>query len=345
MIPVRPTLKDIARIAGVDVSTVSRVLRSTSDASTTHETRARILATAAELNYRPNVAARVLRRTRSNYIGVVVHDLTNSLYHSVVEAAEATAIQHGQTVILFHVDDEHMPAHTLRNFTNDSQVDGLIIASRLAIQGQLGPLESLACPFVLLNAKPGAIDTLTFDHGATAVLGVDHLVDLGHRRLVLFPGGRNMHNAQERVAGFRTAASRHDLVADDQTIVATDYRSVTAYEASLAHLKKSGHRPIGVIAATVPIALGVTAAAADIGLRIPDEVAVVALQDSILAETVRPALTTVVLPAREMGELAVKALLAKIEGKAAALPKILSPTGIVIRGTTMLPVPHRVAVT
>src|SRR5262249_40022054 len=159
---------------------------------------------------------RVLRRTRSNYIGIVLHDLRNSLYHSVIEAAEEAAIEHGQTVILFHVDDEHMPVNTLRNFTNDSQVDGLIIASRLAIQGQLGPLESLACPFVLLNAKPGVIETLTFDHGAAAGIAVDHLLATGHRRLMLMPGAANMYNAQERIKGFWSATKRNNLNVQDQ---------------------------------------------------------------------------------------------------------------------------------
>lgn len=330
MPPARPTLRDVAQEAGVDVSTVSRVLRETKDAATSAETSVRIRNAADRLGYRPNLLARTLKTSRSNSIGIVVPYLDHPMNQQLITAVEDVARPNGQSVIIYHVDEDHKPVHTLQDLASYSQVDGMIIAARVIMEGELGPLQSLGCPYVLINETGGAADAVAFDNGAATRLATDHLVGLGHRRIALFPGPLGRFNAERRREGFLDAAVHAGLAPQDTRTVGSPHGYREAAAAMADFLKGEGGTS-GVIAATIPIALGVYAAIVDAGLSVPRDMSLVVMHDGTLAEIARPSLTSIRFPICDLGRIAVEQLMRKISGQTADLPQRLAPTGLVER--------------
>lgn len=329
----RVTLRDVARHAGVDVSTVSRVLRKTPDATVGQATRERIQEAASTLGYRPNLMARSLRTARTNCLGIVVPQLDNPVFQQLILAVEETAARHGQTTVIYHMDDQHRPAQTIADLAAANQVDGLIIATRMIADGELGPLQDLACPYVVINESPGTDLTVSFDYTEAARLATDHLLALGHRRIALLNGPRGRLNAERRLTGYNMACDAAGISPDDRFVVEAGFgfkRGRTA----MGDLLATATPPTAVVAATLPVGIGALAAAQKAGIRVPDDLSLVAMHDALLAEMVFPQLTTVRFPVAAMGQATVDSLLEILNGSTPSLPLQLEPEGIIERAST-----------
>jgi LacI family transcriptional regulator len=327
----RPTLKDVAREAGVDVSTASRVLRRTSDAATSHETRQRIEDAAARLQYQPNILARGLRLKRTGSIGVVIPQLDNPVFQELVLAVEEEAAANGQSVIIYHIDERHRPAQSLVSLALANQVDGLIVATLNVADSGLDSLHELPCPFILVNrAAAGVEASVSLDDAAGARLAVRHLANLGHRRIGFLGGPAGRYNADQRLAGFRAGLAEADLDFDPALVATAGYDFVSG-RAAMKRLIEAGGRPEAIVGVTLTTAVGVIAAAAEAGIEVPRDLSVVAVHDGVLAEMCRPRLTTVRFPVDRMARTAVRALRAQIEGDGFELPVVLPPEGVVVR--------------
>lgn len=332
----RVTLRDVARQAGVDVSTVSRVLRQTPDATVGEATRERILESASSLGYRPNLMARSLRTARTNCLGIVVPQLDNPVFQQLILAVEETAARHGQTTVIYHMDDQHRPAQTIADLAAANQVDGLIIATRMIADGELGPLKDLACPYVVINESPGTDLTVSFDYTEAAWLATDHLLTLGHRRIALLNGPRGRLNAERRLTGFNKACDDHAIPDECRYVVEAGF-GFKRGRAAMGELLASPDRPTAIVAATLPVGIGALAAAQNAGIIVPADLSLVAMHDALLAEMVSPHLTTVRFPVAEMGEATVNSLLEILNGSKPALPLQLKPEGIIERASTAPP--------
>lgn len=327
----RPTLRDVAREAGVDISTASRVLRRTVDAATSTETRQRIEDAARRLQYQPNVLARGLRLKRTGSIGVVVPQLDNPVFQELVLAAEEEAAAIGQSVIIYHIDETHRPAQSLVGLAQANQVDGLIVATLNVADSGLGALRELPCPFVLVNRAADGVDaSVSLDDAAGAGLAVRHLADLGHRRIGFLAGPAGRYNADQRLAGFRAGLAGAGLDFDPAFVETAGYDFVSG-RTGMRRLIEAGTVPEAIVGVTLTTAVGVIAAAAEAGIDVPRDLSVVAIHDGILAEMCRPRLTTVRFPVGRMARLAVQALRCRIDGDPFDLPVVLPPDGIVVR--------------
>lgn len=312
------SLKEIAKLAGVSVSTVTRALQDKPDISP--RTRRRILDLAAEHRYRPNILARSLVTSRTYTVGVVVPDLTNPFFPALIQGIEATLWDTGYTVVLADTAfDEGKELQSVEEFVA-RRVDALIV-SPADSEGDLGWVHSLQSgdvPFVSL--------TRLFRHDADVVVAADrsgarmaaeHLIELGRRNIV-YLGNPGSHWANgERIAGVRDALSDAGIEVLQSVFRAAASGSMTDARLATTKLLESGGIPDGIIAFDDYMAIGVRAALTDAGLRVPEDVALVGFDNIELAGIPEISLTTIDIPKADLGRAAAGLAIERIEEHAA----------------------------
>ena len=326
----RTTLRDVAALAGVNYSTVSRVLRGTVDAATRPETRERIREAAKELNYRPNRLAQALRTPQPNYIGVVITDLANPTSREMIYSIESAASAVGITTAIYHVDQKHRPSHNLMQIASDSHVDGLIIASRLVIEGEFGSLGDLPCAVIVVNETDIIDDFVALDHAKGTYLATQHLVDLGQRDIALLSGEKGMMNARRRMEGYRKSIRRAEL--KEKIVMSSGYNTTETLDA-ISTLFDNESRPTALLTATLSMAMTSLAALEKRGLDVPGDISLISLQNDQSADFISPAISAIDYPIEELGITAAQALLQKINGTPPKLPRIIAPSGYVDRSS------------
>jgi LacI family transcriptional regulator len=345
----RLTIKDVARLAGVSVATVTRTFQGSPHVS--DALRQRVLEAADALGYRPHAAAQALATGTSRTIGLLVPSLGDRFWGEVADGIERAAAQAGYSVILA---TSHGPAARARESFQlllDKGVDGVIAAGALPgvvpVAVIINPEEpvgsddlfaaaGMAEPERGLDGAAGLADAgigeVAFDDLAAAAAAVEHLAGLGHRRIA-FVGGARSRTAAMRIVGFRHALQVRGLpVAAVVECEASLAASRQAAEALLA----TDQRPSGVVAYDDVVAIAVMRAAHALGLSVPRDVSVVGFDDIDIAAFVEPPLTTIRQPKREMGEAAVALLLDRLQGVAGPSKRRLQGS-LVVRGSTGTP--------
>jgi LacI family transcriptional regulator/LacI family repressor for deo operon, udp, cdd, tsx, nupC, and nupG len=322
----RATIQEVAERAGVSVSTVSAVLND--KPSVKDSTREQVLAAIQALNYRPRPAIR--RPAGPNgvrTIGFLLREPANPYYAEVVEGAESYLGELGYRILVgasFGIsarEREIVEMMRLKDF------DGLLLTPVLDRHADLAHLFELRrrnIRFVLLEAVHGIQASLVVvDNVAGAKMGVRHLIDLGHTRIVHFAGPPYGLNSDERIAGVRAAYSESHLVFSDELVVRAGDSLTDGYTAALAYFRDlpAAERPTGVTCYNDLVALGVCRALAELGVAVPRDVSVVGYDDLPLAEFVTPSLTSVRVPKREVGRIAAELLHEEIEHGPAAPPR------------------------
>jgi DNA-binding LacI/PurR family transcriptional regulator len=302
------TMKDIARVAGVSQSTVSRILN---DAPlvvpVSPETRARVLAAAAELSYRPNPLARGLRGAPTMLLGAIVRDITDPFFAGAIDALSIEARQRGYSVVLGHARSQADEALALAAVLEARQCDAIVIVGDVRNEPRLlEDLRSVRVPVVALwhGSRHDGFVTVNVDNRGGVEAAVDHLVELGHTRIA-FVGDPVLGDIQERQAAFEDALAKHGIALPDEYV--QHVRNTPAGgEAAFASLQELATPATAVAAATDVLAIGILHAAFERGLRVPNDLSVVGFDDIPLAAATVPALTTVRNPVADMIAAAVE---------------------------------------
>lgn len=327
----RSKLTDVARLAGVDISTVSRVLRGETSQRIREETRDRILKSARELDYAPNELARSLRTSKSKTFGLVVPQLDNPVFSAAIRGAEKSALRHGYSLLIAHREAGTTDS-VYQRLAHSNRVDGLLVASLDDDADLRRELEAARVPYVLLNRKLSkAPYSVYLDSRAAAEIAIDHLVSLGHRRIAHLAGRPGGFNAAERIEGYRAALKRHGIAFDPALLATAGYTAEGGAEAMRSVLKA---RPTAVLGATLVTAAGAMAIIHEARLRIPEDISVIGLHDAPVATMLYPQLTTVRMPTEQMGEAATELLVALASKKKPKTIKALPPDGLVLRAST-----------
>ncbi len=340
------TIKDVARLGGVSVASVTRTFQQSPHVSP--DVRRRVEEAAAALGYRPHHAAQALATGASRTIGLLVPALGDRFWGEVADGIEEAAAEAGYSVILATSHEEPGRARQSFRLLLDKGVDGVIAASSLPADVPFSVLVNPEEPLHSddLFAAAGMPDAgqddeidapgegalkkeVVFDDLSAAAAAVEHLVGLGHREIA-FVGGARSRTAALRIVGFRQALQEAGLRPT----------AIVDCEASLAASRKATHallsapeRPSGVVAYDDVVAIAVMRAAHALGLDVPRDLSVVGFDDIDIAAFVEPPLTTVRQPKREMGQAAVELLLQSIRGVAG--PPRRKLTGeLVVRGST-----------
>jgi LacI family transcriptional regulator len=334
------TISDVAAEAGVSVATVSRVLNDTGY-PVRPETRRRVLEAVEKLDFRPNDLARGLLLKRTQTIGLVIPDIANPYYPVISRGVEDVASQHGYAVIFCNTDRDAAKSERYINVLLQKQVDGIIIAGGGTDFSRASERFAEHGTRVVFVGKPSLPwPSVRVPNEDGTVAAIEHLAELGHRRVGFIAGPAKLPTARDRLAGYRRAVSDHGMAADRSLERDGDFSEQSGYRATEALLREEP-RPTAIFAANDRMAIGALAAAADRGLRVPEDLSVVGFDDIPLASYVRPALTTVALPAYEMGAAAMRLLLDLVKdkdnGATGAMETVRLPVRLIVRHSTAPP--------
>lgn len=331
--PRRPTLEDVAAAAGVSRALVSIVVRGAPGAS--EATRERVLATAAELGYRPDARARVLRRARSGLLGVVFgvqHPFHGDLVDGLYQAAEGSGFELVLSATTPH-RDERRAVDTLLS----DRCEALVLLGPGSPTRDLAELaRTLPVVVVARAVRHAAVDVVRVADDLGLRQAVDHLVELGHRRIGHVDGGR-APGAAERRRGYREALRRHGLGESEHVVPGGLSEEDGA--AAAERLLEASDRPTAVAVFNDRCALGVLDTFTRAGLRVPSDVSVVGFDDSRLARLAHIALTSVDQDAPGLARLAVERAAARLAGTTGLERELVRPPRLVVRSTTAPPPP------
>lgn len=327
----RATLADVARVAGVDMSTASRVLRGDVAQRVREETRERILQVAEELAYSANSLARGLRTQRTDTLGIVVPQLDNPVFSAAIRGAELAAAELGYSLLISH-REPGTTATTIAKLSQTNRVDGLLVASLDDDEVLRSDLKAAHVPYVLMNRiLPGAPLSVVLDSRAAARKAAEHLIGLGHRRIAHLAGRPKGFNAAQRLQGYREGLEAAGIPFDETLVASAGYTAEGGAEAMAELLPQ---RPTAVLAATLVSAAGAMSVLHGKGLRIPEDVSVVGLHDAPVASLLYPSLTTVMMPTEEMGRVAATLLVRSLAGERPAPLPPLPPGALIPRAST-----------
>jgi len=324
------TIKDVARLAGVSVATVSRVYNDSD--LVRDDTRERVQLVAQQLGYSPHGAARSLITSRTHTLGVLLPDLYGEFFSEVIRGIDQRAQQEGYHVLVSSAREGGQPLEAaLRSMRG--RVDGLIVMSPDMNAGASRRGLPERFPVVLLNCPPTdtGYDSLGIANFEGAAAMVRHLAGQGHRRIAIIRGAEQNFDAAERLRGYRAAVAELGLDADPGLELPGDF-SEAAGHAAARQLLALSQRPTAVFAANDGMAIGALAALRDAGVRVPGEVAVAGFDDIPMARYVDPALTSVHVDISALGGRATDWLLAAQQGRSGQEPRReMLPTTLVVR--------------
>jgi len=324
-------LTDVAERAGVSTATVSRVLNGLGP--TSEDVRTRVLRAAKELDYHPNWLARSLRARRTNTVGLVLPDIENPFFTSLVKGAERAAGTRGWNLILCNSDEDVEREEALVRTLAERKIDGLLLCAAA------GPHDFLAryrghLPLVAVNRLiPGAsVPSVTADNEQGAYEAASHLLAKGLRPLALLLGTPNLSTTESRLAGCRRAAEALGLAPEDMFLKVGYGRTDEGYKAAGECLDETP-RPRAVFAFNNLMAEAALLAIHDRGLRCPEDVALIGFDDFRSAAAMTPPLTVVEQDPVRMGEKAVEVLGDIVaSGEAAVLDTVL-PARLLLRAS------------
>jgi LacI family transcriptional regulator len=323
------TIKDVARLAGVSVATVSRVFNDSSLVS--EPTRTRVRGVASRLNYWPNGAARSLITNRTHAVGVLLPDLFGEFFSEVIRGIDLTARTAGLHVLLSssHADSDELIAamRTMRG-----RIDGLIVMAPDVDAAEAIRTSGIEFPLVLIDpaTEIDGHDTVAIANDQGAHEMVKHLLGLGHRRIAMITGPERNNDSRQRLAGYRQAL-RRARAWDAALEIPGDFSEPSGYAAA-QKLLAIHPRPSAVFAANDYMAIGAIGALHDAGVRVPHDIAVTGFDDIAMSRYLNPPLTTVHVDAYRLGERAAQRLIGAGEVGDGGHHEVL-PTSLVIRGS------------
>lgn len=304
------TMKEIAKKAGVSQATVSRVL--TGSTSVSREKRARVMEWVRKLNFEPNQSARTLAARRSQLIGVVLPDLMNPFFADVLSNIERMLSRNGYNVILANSEGDSLREKDILKSLKARQVDGILVVPTPETT-ILDELREQKIKSVVITLEYPGIDCIGVSHKKGGALVAEHMLTAGIKRFAYFGPSDD-----DKYMGFRDTLVAAGVPEDEIDVIGNQNWWLSmikrGFHSAEQYLEthRSGPR-LGVFAVNDPFALGVVHAAQDLGISIPEELAVVGFDDTFICENVRPTLTSVAQPIEEIGRLAVELLLKRIE--------------------------------
>lgn len=334
----RPTLKDVARAAGVHVSTVSRALDPETDHPVTQALADHVRKVSEELGYLPNAEAYSLRTRRTRMLGVVIPDITDPVYALILKGLEDALLPRRYVSIVASLDGDISREADVTALLRSRNVDGLILGSVAREDSVVSKLVDQGVPLVTLGRRVDGVEasSVTSDHSAGIRAAIAHLRDLGHARIAHLAGPQTLSTGADRLAAFRDGCAALGIEADPARIVAANAYSIDEGRRCAGELAERATGATAIVCANDRLALGAICALREQGISCPGDVSVTGYNDMPLVDLMSPALTTIRVPLREIGARAANLLLdllAKPEGERPQ-SHIVLPVELVVRAST-----------
>ncbi len=328
-----PTIRDVARQAGVSVTTASRVL-SGSDHPVATEVRQRVLQAANKLNFVPNAFARGLSKREFRLIGLLVPDVRDPYFVEIARGIEDLSSQHGYLVVLCNTDRNPTKERRYVEELHAMRAGIILLGSAIDREDHLKDLARYPAPVVAIGRHELPSSSVLIDNVQGAIDATSHLIELGHRRIAFVSGPPNASTAIDRLEGFRKAMNQHGLPVDEKLVAEGDF-TLESGAAAVDQLLKLPQPPSALFAANDQMAMGVLREAKRQGLRIPQDLAIVGFNGIPAAAQTDPPLTTIHLSMHRMGQLAAELVLRQLKENYSDRVSVLIKGNLLVRGSTL----------
>ncbi|GGK76665.1 LacI family transcriptional regulator [Sphaerisporangium melleum] len=323
-------IKDVAAQAGVSVATVSRVLND--NPAVTEETRQRVYAAMAALNYVPNAVARSLRTEATRTLGLIIGDILNPFFTELARAVEDEARAAGYTVVIGNADERaDRQDHYVRALL-EQRVDGLLVCPTAEVTPLVEEVVRGGRPLVFLDRVLPGLDVPSVRADGTEAIRelAGHLRDLGHRRVAFISGPGTLSTGRERTTAFLAAADEAGLAVPPEYVRVGDFRTGSG-QALTAALLDLPEPPEVIFLGDNLMALGALDEIRERGLRIPDDIGIVSFDDVPWFGHISPPITAISQPTAELGRRAVRVLLDMLAGRRAE--SVVLPAHLIVRSS------------
>ncbi|MGX9568187.1 LacI family DNA-binding transcriptional regulator [Pseudomonas sp. CFBP 5748] len=325
-------IREVARLAGVSVATVSRTLKSPE--RVLPQTRDKVNAAVEQAGYRPNLMAVQFRSRRTGNLVILVPAIANTFFARVISGAQQAAQASGYRLLLCDTQGREAIEREFASLVYAHQADGVI---QLRASDPFESLPQGAESLPLVNAcevvKGAPYPTISLDNRAAAQAMTEHLLGLGHRRIGIIKGPRSSPLTLDRVAGYQDALRQAGIAADPSLICHGDFTLKAGYDGAGTMLELAD-RPSALFCENDEMAIGALTRIKQMGLRVPEDISLVGFDDIPFAAYCDPPLTTISQPAEIFGQKAVEMLIALIEKKPIAERHVLLPFELTVRGST-----------
>lgn len=329
----RATIKDVADQCGLALSTVSNALSGTRFVS--EETREKVLKAASEVGYRVSYVARSMRTSRTYSLGILVGDIANPFFPEIVRGAEDVASAEGYNLVLCNTDYREDKQKAYIELLRSQQVDGLILASQIPNPGGIIELINDGVPLVLINQHYSGVeaDYVGVDNHKGMKEVCDHLWRLGHRRIGFITGRMGSPAAQDRFEGFQQAIEALGGHCDERLVKPGDY-SYASGTAAARQMLAMVDRPTAIVGANDLMALGAIEAIEEFGLRAPQDISIIGVDDIFVSAMPWAGLTTLRHPKWTVGATAAQTLISRINNPGNPLSRTIIQPEFIIRSTS-----------
>ncbi|MFN8414413.1 MAG: LacI family DNA-binding transcriptional regulator [Anaerolineales bacterium] len=327
----RPTIRDVARKAGVSHQTVSRVINGKEDVSA--ETRSLVEAAIEQMGYYPSAIARSMARGQTHTLACISPNLTDYTFASVIEGAETEARQHEYFMLSSSATDPEAFSALVNELVSHRRVDGLIVINPYSDQRFEHIPENFPVVFVGARSHEKTISSVCLDDEKVAYEATRHLISLGHTDIALVTGPMEEDCSQDRTEGYRRALEEAGIPFDATKVIEGDW-SATSGQSALLSFVEQGRVPTAVFAQNDRMAMGVLHAARDVNIKVPSQLAVIGVDDMPLSSYFDPPLTTMQQDMPRIGREATRMLLDIIDKKSTDLREVKLSAQLVVRQST-----------
>jgi DNA-binding LacI/PurR family transcriptional regulator len=325
-------MRAVAELAGVSTATVSRVLNNYPHIR--DDVRRTVLDAIAELEYKPNRVAQRLRATSSRLIGIVVTDISNPFFNTIMASIEGEFFNHGFSVLMSNTAADPQKELGYLSMMENEGVAGLVIAPTSENVDRVAELAEAGLPIVVIDRRmtSGKVDMVLADNVAGAQTAVEHLIALGHTRVGHIGGPVHLTSGRERYQGYQQAMDNAGLAISPNLVRLGNHLYESGYSCAL-DLLDSADPPTALFIANNMMTLGALNAIHDRGRRIPHDIAIVGFDDMPWSTSLNPPLTAVAQPTLEIGYRAASMLLERIEQPDLSPRMEVLPTTLVVRAS------------
>jgi LacI family transcriptional regulator len=335
------TIKDVARLAGVSIKTVSRVMNN--EPHVTEGTRARVQYAVRATGYAPNISARRLVQNKSFMICLLMYPGFYQPASALLNVIMDIGYEENYDILI----QPYFPTHSrsqekLVNLIYEHRIDGFVTTPPCDAEDFVADLlNTYKVPLVQINPfhRSETIPFVAGDDQIGAQQMTEHLVSLGHRKIAFLTGPRNMRASADRLAGFQTALQKYSLSIQPSYIQDSAFTFDGGYTAARLLLENQTDRPTAIFAGNDEAAYGVFFAAQELGINIPEHLSVCGFDDLAMSKNIWPGLTTVHLPAEETVDISIRLLIRLLKGQEVPSRQILLPSRLIFRHSTAPPKP------
>jgi LacI family transcriptional regulator len=330
------TIRDVAKKAGVSVSTVSRALNNYSDISET--TRDLILKIAEEIGYKANIAAKSLSSNKNFRLGMLVEDYESSgapnpLVFEILMGFKNAATKQGYEMVLLTTTSDIQKTQNLSKLFSEKQIDGIFILGLKMTDDYYKSLNTINFPCVLydISIQNPYICCVGVDNIKGAFMAVNYLIELGHKKIGFINGHKEAFVSYERLDGYYLALNRNNIAIDNSLIINGDFEEKAAEKAAIELIEK--HKDLtAIFCASDIMAIGAINGLSSLGYAIPDDVSIIGFDDIYLAQYMIPKLTTIRQNRTKIGEMAANILINLSSGQ--TIGRVVTEPELIIREST-----------